>query len=125
VTTDKNAWRVIRTLREDVREMRGQLDIAMTRIRELETQTPQARQLAYEADLAAADLAASGYDDTYEGQAPVGTDRHGASCLCPYCYDEPDDYDMPGYDYDPGPERDDQGGMSEYRITVAGTEESS
>jgi len=121
-TVSKDAWRVIRTLREDVRELRGQLDIAMTRIHELETQTPQARQLAYEADLAAADLAASGCDDRPE---PIGTDRHGASCLCPWCFDEPDDYDYPEYHDDSGPEGDDQAGGPECRITVAGREESS
>lgn len=101
------AWRVIRSLREDVRELRGQLDIAMGRIRTLEKDTPQARQLQLEADLAAADLAASGYDDRPD---PIGTDRHGAGCQCPYCYD-PGDL----VEFDPGPECDDEGGMSEYR----------
>ncbi len=43
------------------------------RVKTLEAGTPQARQLQYEADLAAADLAASGYD------------RHGPGCPCPYC----------------------------------------
>jgi hypothetical protein len=52
----------------------------------LERQTPQARQLDYEADLAAADLAASGYDR----DPPVGADRHGPGCLCPYCPGEDD-----------------------------------
>jgi len=122
MTDAKALWRVVRTLREDVRELRGQLDITTGRLRELETRTPHARQLAHEADLAAAELAASGYDDTYEDQAPVGTDRHGASCLCPYCYDEPDEYDTPEYH---DPERDDQGGVPECRITVAGREGSS
>jgi hypothetical protein len=90
--------RVINTLRQDVRELRGQLDNAMTRIRALEADTPQARQLQLEADLAAADLAESGYD------------RHGRDCQCPYCYHDPDEAD----DYDPGPECDDQGGMPGY-----------
>ena len=36
------------------------------RVAELESGTPQARQLQYEADLAAADLAASGYRDYEE-----------------------------------------------------------
>ena len=42
--------------------LRGQLDEALERIRSLEAQTPQARQLQLEADQAAADLAESGYD---------------------------------------------------------------
>jgi hypothetical protein len=95
----EDLWRVINTLRQDVRELRGQLDSVMTRIRALEADTPQARQLQLEADLAAADLAESGYG------------RHGPGCQCPYCCDDPDDCD----DYHPGPECDDQGGMSEYQ----------
>ena len=39
---------------------------ALERIRTLEGQTPQARQLQLEADLAAADLAESGYDREYD-----------------------------------------------------------
>ena len=42
--------------------LRPQLDDALERIRSLEAQTPQARQLQLEADQAAADLAESGYD---------------------------------------------------------------
>ena len=42
--------------------LRGQLDDALERIRRLEADTPQARQLQLEADQAAADLAESGYD---------------------------------------------------------------
>ena len=42
--------------------LRDQLDDALERIRALEGQTPQARQLQLEADQAAADLAESGYD---------------------------------------------------------------
>ena len=87
----------IADLRQDVRELRGQLDNAMTRIRALEAGTPRARQLQLEADLAAADLAESGYD------------HHGRDCQCPYCYHDPDNHD----DYDPGPGRGDQGGMSD------------
>lgn len=53
-----------------------------------------ARQLQLEADLAAADLAESGYDRW----PPVGADRHGRGCECPECYaPEPDVYG-------PGPE---------------------
>jgi hypothetical protein len=102
-------WTAIRGLRQEIRELRGQLDITNESVRALERQTPQARQAEYEADLAAADLAASGYDD--DRPAPVNADRHGAGCQCPWCYDEPDDYDS-------GPECDDQGGMSEYRTVV-------
>jgi hypothetical protein len=91
--------RVTRELRQDVRELRGGLELAEQRIRELEGQTPQAQQLQLEADQAAADLAESGYD------------RHGRDCWCSYCAtDEPD----PG-EYDPGPEAGDEGAMSEYR----------
>jgi hypothetical protein len=43
-------------------QLRGQLADALERIRSLEAQTPQARQLQLEADQAAADLAESGYD---------------------------------------------------------------
>jgi len=134
--------RVTRELRGDVRELRGRLGTAERRIRELEDQTPHARQLQLEADLAAADLAESGCDLW----PPEGADRHGPGCQCPECHDpesaEPiearprgcgeegcpdncpgawrgcDYYDEgeppePG-DYDSGPEADDEGGMSEY-----------
>ena len=92
-------WQALRDLRQDVRQLRGQLDAAMTRIRALEAGTPQARQLQLEADLAAAGLAESGYD------------RHGQHCQCAYCYEPGPDQD----DDDPGPECDDQDGMSGYR----------
>jgi hypothetical protein len=49
--------------------LREDLGRAEERIRELERDTPQARQLQYEADLAAADLAESGYGD-WEEQEP-------------------------------------------------------
>ncbi len=71
--------RMTRDLRQDVRRLRGLLELAEGRIRALEGQTPQARQLQLEADLAAADLAESGYD------------RHGRDCQCPYCYCPPED----------------------------------
>src|SRR5262249_6487140 len=97
--------RVARELRWHVRELRSRLTLAERRIRDLEAQTPQARQHQYEAHVAAADLAESGYDRW----PPGGTDRHGPGCQCPECYDpEPEEYD-------PGPEVDDEGGMSEYR----------
>jgi hypothetical protein len=68
-------------LRAAVRELRDQLDEALGRIADLEKQTPQARQLQYEADIAAADLAESGYG------------RHGRDCRCPFCYYDPDEED--------------------------------
>jgi hypothetical protein len=111
-------------LQAQVSVLRDELDQALARIRDLEAQTPQAQRLQYEADLAAADLAETGYaDDDYP--CPVGTDRHGRFCQCPYCYDEPDSYDMPADDYGPGPEGDNQGGMSEIHVTIADGEESS
>lgn len=57
------------------------------RVKALEAQTPQARQLQYEADVAAADLAESGCDR----DPPIGADRHGSGCLCPYCPDDDED----------------------------------
>jgi hypothetical protein len=61
--------------------------------------TPQARQLQYEADLAAA-----GYRDDEYG-LPIGASRHGLGCQCPYCYDEPDE-EPPVAEYDSGLEAD-------------------
>jgi hypothetical protein len=75
---------------QEIRELRAELGAALDRIADLEKQTPQARQLQYEADLAAADLAESGYRHDNYGP-PVGADRHGSGCQCPYCYDEPED----------------------------------
>jgi hypothetical protein len=66
----KSAHQDIRRLQEDVREPRSLLDGALERIRQLEGSTPEARQAQYEADVALADLAASGYDD----------DRHEGRC---------------------------------------------
>lgn len=94
--------RVTRELRQDVRELRALLELAGQRISALEGQTPQARQLQLEADLAAAGLAASGYD------------RHGRDCQCSYCAtDEPGEPEPAGHD--PGPEAGDEGGMPGYR----------
>jgi hypothetical protein len=45
--------------------LREDLGRAEERIRELERDTPQARQLQYEADVAAADLADSGYAEEW------------------------------------------------------------
>jgi len=52
----------IRELENVIGSLRHQLDGALERIRALETDTPQARQLQLEADQAAADLVGSGYD---------------------------------------------------------------
>jgi hypothetical protein len=57
--------RELQGLREDVRELRGQLGGALERIRQLEQQTPQAQRLQLEADQAAADLAESGYGEPW------------------------------------------------------------
>jgi hypothetical protein len=79
----------LREMASLVAGLREDLSRAEERIRGLEAQTPQARQLQLEADLAAADLAESGYD----GWPPEGADRHGPGCKCPWCPDpEPDEY---------------------------------
>jgi len=79
----------LRALASLVAGMREDLSHAEERIRGLEAQTPQARQLQLEADLAAADLAESGDD----GWPSEGADRHGPDCQCPECYDpEPDEH---------------------------------
>lgn len=61
--------RAVGELQREVRELGAALAVyardlseALGRIRQLEQQTPQARQLQLEADQAAADLAESGYD---------------------------------------------------------------
>jgi hypothetical protein len=80
----------LRELRSLVAGLREDLSRAEDRIRGLESQTPQARQLQLEADLAAADLAEPGYDRW----PPEGADRHGPGCQCPECY-VPSDADQP------------------------------
>jgi hypothetical protein len=57
------------------------------RVSRLEKSTPEAQRLQYEADVAAADLAASGWDQ----DPPVGADRHGPGCLCPCCPPDEDE----------------------------------
>jgi len=90
----------LRELRSLVAGLREDLSRAEDRIRGLEAQTPQARQLELEADLAAADLAESGYDRW----PPEGADRHGLGCQCPECSEpEPDEYG-PGSQADTGRE---------------------
>jgi hypothetical protein len=72
----------IRELGDALSGLRGELQAALDRIRALEGQTPQARQLQLEADQATADLAESGYD------------RHERGCRCSYCAcdeDEPEE----------------------------------
>jgi chromosome segregation ATPase len=78
----------LRELQSLVAGLREDLSRAEDRIRGLESQTPQARQLQLEADRAAADLAESGYD------------QHGRGCDCPECYDPEAD------EYRPRPEAD-------------------
>jgi hypothetical protein len=79
----------LRALRSLVAGLREDLARAEERIRGLEAQTPQARQLQLEADLAAADLAASGYDRW----PPEGAGRPGPGCECPECPGpEPDEH---------------------------------
>ena len=73
----------LRELRSLVAGLREDFSRAEDRIRGLEAQTPQARQLLLEAGLAAAVLAESGY----ERYPPEGADRHGPGCQCPECYD--------------------------------------
>lgn len=56
----------IENLQRDLAEARQQIKKLEGRLKALEADTPQARQLQYEADLAVADLAASGYRDYEE-----------------------------------------------------------
>jgi hypothetical protein len=91
----------LRELRSLVAGLREDLSRAEERIRGLESQTPQARQLQLEADLAA-DLAGSG-DDRWP---PQGADRHGPGCQCPECYDPEPGGHTPGPEADAGRERE-------------------
>ena len=74
-------------LREDLAAAAARIHDLEERLGALERQTPQARQLQHEADRAASDLTASGYDR----EPPIGADRHGPGCQCPYCYDPQDE----------------------------------
>jgi hypothetical protein len=58
--------RQLASVRRDLDHVIRDLRDALERIRALERDTPQARQLQYEADLAVADLAASGYAEEEE-----------------------------------------------------------
>jgi hypothetical protein len=75
----ERAHRRITALQDEIDGLRADLNAALERIRALEGDTPQARQLQLEADQAAAGLADSGYD------------RHGRSCQCPYCAADEDE----------------------------------
>ena len=82
----------LREMTSLVAGLREGLSRAEDRIRGLEAQTPQARQVRLEADLAAADLAESGHDRW----PPEGADRHGPPCQCPNCSDPEPDQHGPG-----------------------------
>jgi hypothetical protein len=58
----ERAHSCITHLQEELGELRAELADALGRIRQLEEQTPEAREAEYEADVALADLAESGYD---------------------------------------------------------------
>ena len=73
---EKAQWRIT-ALQDELDGLRGELAGALERIRALEADTPQARQLRYEADLAGA--------DAHE------FDRHGSGCDCSYCYYDPEE----------------------------------
>lgn len=79
---DERLQGLLREIDDQLGQLRHELAGALDRIRVLEGQTPQARQLQHEADQAAADLAESGYD------------RHFPGCQCSHCAtdeDEPDE----------------------------------
>lgn len=83
-------WRAIRELRQDVRELRGLLEVAGDRIQALEAE--------HEADVRR---------EAWELREAAERGREPA-CGPPGGEAEP-------AEYDPGPECDDEGGMSEYR----------
>ena len=138
---DDTTWRAIRASREDVRELRAHLGGALDRISALERATPEARRLQVEADLAAADLAESGYDwpgterDPQCGPPGETAVHHGLACRHGHhegaaggctdpscncgCHEEMEPDDPPEPEpCDPGPEVDDQRGMSECRYIL-------
>ena len=71
---DERLQGLLREIDGQLGQLRRELEGALGRIRALEGQTPQARQLQYEADLAAADLAAAGYDRYDEPEPGDGPD---------------------------------------------------
>jgi hypothetical protein len=70
-------WDYIDGLREDLGRAEERIRELEDRGGALEKDTPQARQLRHEADLAAA--------DAHE------FDRHGSGCDCPFCYYDPEE----------------------------------
>jgi hypothetical protein len=75
----REALALVGGLREDLAAAEARLRELEERLAALEKDTPQARQLQYEADVAAADLAESGYDDdppvALTGTAPAASAR--------------------------------------------------
>ena len=86
---DKTPGKETHELREEILRLHSRLDDALERIRALEGQTPQARQLQLEADLEAADLAESGYDRECD-PGPEVDDEGG---MPEYRYLLPEDYE--------------------------------
>jgi hypothetical protein len=76
-------WSYIDGLREDLGRAEERIRELEDRVGGLEKDRPQAQQLQLEADLAAADLAESGY----------GREHHGRDCQCPFCYYDPEEDD--------------------------------
>lgn len=70
-------WSYYGGLREDLAYAEERIRTLEEQVAALQKETPQARQAQHEADVAAADLAASGMD------------RHGSACECSYCYVSP------------------------------------
>ena len=150
---DGELRRLLDEIRTGLAAAREDLSAALERIRQLEEQTPEARQAEYEADVALADAAESGHDESWRSTladyhvASGGADydleqprlrrvRDGACCeravhdnsvgwWClehgdqPYPYAQGQDPDPGPEEYDPGPEIDDEGGMSEYRYVLS------
>ena len=76
---DERLKALLDLLRHEVRELRDDLASALGRIRQLEQQTPDARQAEYEADVALADAADGGYDETAYVDYPT---PHHDDCDC-------------------------------------------
>jgi hypothetical protein len=105
--------RVTRDLRQDVRELRGALDLAEQRISDLERLRPTC--------VICLDATA----DRQTVRGPACSDCVGDPAGPSVSYDEwaaegmatamPEPEPPEPEEYDPGPEADDEGGMSEYR----------
>lgn len=87
---DESLRALLEQWRADLRELREDLSAALERIRQLEEQTPEARQAEYEADVARAD--SEPWRDTLadyhvaSGGAEYDDEEHGAEvapCGCP------------------------------------------